>query len=220
VPAFLRSNRHHGRLALAAVAGLLAGAGAVGIARLPTGLAILIGWNTACLTFLPLTWRLFAADEAEVRARAASADEGVTIITALVIGAVAASLGATFFALSESKAGGSRLWPLALSVSTLVMSWLVIQTVFALRYAHAYFGDYNRDGSIDGGVKFPGEPPNDYRAFIYMAVCIGSTFQVSDFDILTNEYRTLVTVHAVVSFAFNVAVLALGVNMVASVLGQ
>ena len=96
----------------------------------------------------------------------------------------------------------------------------VSQTVFALRYAHAYFGDGNRDGSIDGGVKFPGEPPSDYRAFIYMAVCIGSTFQVSDFNILTNDYRSLVTTHAVISFAFNVAVLALGVNMVAAVIGQ
>lgn len=195
--------------------------GAISVGRgLPIGLGVLVGWNLACLVFLPLTWRLFAADEAAVRANAAAQDQGAPIMTALVIGAVAASLGATFFSLNESKGGGSRLWPLALSVSTLIMSWLVIQTIFTLRYAHAYFGDGDRDGSIDGGVKFPGEPPNDYRAFIYMSVCIGSTFQVSDFNILTNDYRSLITGHAVISFAFNVAVLALGVNMVAAVMGQ
>jgi uncharacterized membrane protein len=215
----LHSPHHHGRLALAAGAGVLGGAAAVGLGR-PIGLGVLIGWNLACLVFLPLTWRLFSADEATVRAHAGIEDQGAPIMTALVMGAVAASIGATVFALNESKGGGSRLWPLGLSVSTLVMSWLVIQTVFALRYAHAYFGDGNRDGSIDGGVKFPGEPPSDYRAFIYMAVCIGSTFQVSDFNILTNDYRSLVTTHAVISFAFNVAVLALGVNMVAAVIGQ
>jgi uncharacterized membrane protein len=211
--------RHHGRLALAAIAGALIGAAAVGLG-MPPGLGILIGWNGACLVFLPLTWRLLYVDQAKARVQAAEADEGATIITSLVLAAVAASLGATFFALNESKGGGSRLWPVALSVSTLVMSWLVIQTVFTLRYAHAYFGDYDRDGQINGGVKFPGEPPDDYRAFVYMAVCVGCTFQVSDFDILTDEFRTLVTLHAVTSFAFNVAVLALGVNMVAAVLGQ
>jgi uncharacterized membrane protein len=215
----LRSPHHHGRLALAVVAGALAGGAAVWL-RQPVGLAVLVGWNGACLVFLSLTWRLFAADETTVRAHAAAADQGAPIMTAVVLGAVAASLGATFFAMNESKGGGALPWPVALSVSTLVMSWLVIQTIFTLRYAHAYFGDYNRDGTTDGGVEFPGEPPSDYRAFIYMAVCVGSTFQVSDFNILTNDFRSLVTMHAVISFAFNVAVLALGVNMVASALGQ
>jgi len=191
----------------------------------PAGLASLIGWNLACLMFLPLTWWLFAADEAAVRSHAAAEDQGAPIMTALVLCAVAASLAATFLALTESKGGvghspSSRSWPLALSVSTLVMSWLVIQTVFTLRYAHAYFGDNDRDGAIDGGVEFPGDPPTDYRAFIYMAVCVGCTSQVSDFNILSNDFRTLVTTHAIVSFAFNVSVLALGINMVASVLGQ
>ena len=214
---------HHWRLALAA----LAGAASFGVAirfHAAGGLASLIGWNIACLVFLSLTWWMFSvADEDAVRMHAAAEDQGAPTMTALVLCAVAASLAATFLALGESKAGASPAhshpWPLALSVSTLVMSWLVIQTIFTLRYAHAYFGDGDRDGEIDRGVEFPGDPPTDYRAFIYMAVCIGSTFQVSDFNILTNDYRTLVTLHAVVSFAFNVAVLALGVNMVASVLG-
>ena len=106
-----------------------------------------------------------------------------------------------------------------LSVSTLILGWLVVQAVFTIHYAHRYFGDGDADGRMDRGVKFPGHTPTSYTDFGYMAVCIGSTFQVSDFNILTNDYRTLVTLHAVVSFAFNVAVLARGVNMVASVLG-
>ena len=214
---------HHWRLAFAALGG--AGASlAAGLLHTPLGLASLIGWNAACLIFLPLTWWLFAADKAAVQAHAAAEDQGAPTMTALVLCAVAASLAATFFALGEAKGAGThsttRAWPLALSVSTLVMSWLVIQTIFTLRYAHAYFGDNNRDGATDGGVEFPGDPPCDYRAFIYMAVCVGCTSQVSDFNILSNDFRSLVTTHAVVSFAFNVSVLALGVNMVASVVGQ
>ena len=151
----------------------------------PAGLASLIGWNLACLMFLPLTWWLFAADEAAVRSHAAASP-----------------------------------WPVILSVSTIAFSWLIIQSVFTLRYAHAYFGDNNRDGSIDGGVKFPGEAPKDYRDFIYMAVCVGCTSQVSDFNILNRRFRSLVTAHAIISFTFNVSVLALGINIVASILSQ
>jgi uncharacterized membrane protein len=218
-----RPIHHRWRLILAAIVGLASAGGAFAL-RAPGGLASLIGWNVACLIFLSLTWWLFRANEAAVRAHAAMEDQGAPIMTLLVLGAVAASLAATFLALTESKAGGhspnGHPWPLALSVSTLVMSWLVIQTIFTLRYAHAYFGDYDGDGEINGGVKFPGDPPTDYRSFIYMSVCVGCTSQVSDFNILTNDFRELVTTHAVVSFAFNVSVLALGINMVASVLGQ
>jgi uncharacterized membrane protein len=214
---------HHWRLGLATLGGAVVSAAAFWLGA-PGGLASLMGWNVACVVFLSLTWWMFAADEDAVRMHAAAEDQGAPTMTALVLCAVAASLAATVLALSESKAGphtsNARLWPLALSVSTLMMSWLVIQTVFTLRYAHAYFGDGNRDGEIDGGVEFPGDPPTDYRSFIYMAVCVGCTSQVSDFNILTNDFRSLVTTHAVVSFAFNVSVLALGINMAASVLGQ
>lgn len=214
---------HHWRLVLAAGCGGLA-LGAALFLGTTGALASLAGWNAACIVFLGLTGWLLFDDEAAVKTRAAIEDQGAPVMTALVLCAVAASLAATFLALNESKGkthqAGSTPWPLALSVSTLVMSWLVIQTVFTLRYAHAYFGDYDRNGTINGGVEFPGEPPRDYRAFIYMAVCVGATSQVSDFNIVTNDFRGLVTTHALVSFAFNVSVLALGVNMVASVLGS
>jgi uncharacterized membrane protein len=191
----------------------------------PVGLSSLIGWNTACLVFLALISTLLFEDEETVRARASVEDEGAQMMTLLVVFAVAASLAATFLALNESKAVAShapnaRPWPLALSVSTMAMSWLVIQAIFTLRYAHSYFGDEDRDGEINGGVKFPGEQPRKYSDFIYMAVCVGCTSQVSDFNIETNGFRNLVTTHAIISFTFNVSVLALGINMVASLIGQ
>ncbi len=194
--------------------------------RAPFGLASLIGWNAACVVYLLMTsWLMLSDDEATVRARAAIEDEHSATITTLILAAVAASLAATLLALHDAKAVAAHSpnaypWPIALSVSTLLLSWLVIQTVFTLRYAHRYFGDHDQDGTINGGVEFPGDQPKDYRDFIYMAVCIGCTSQVSDFNIMNAKFRSLVTAHAIVAFSFNVTVLALGINMVASLLGQ
>jgi uncharacterized membrane protein len=215
---------NHWRLVAAALCGVLAFAVAQWL-KAPLGLRGLIAWNLAAATFLALMGPIFLEDQATVRARAADDDQGAQVITGLVISAVAASLAATFVALHESKTlqphgGGANPWPVLLSVSTIALSWLVIQSVFTLRYAHAYFGDSDGDGAINGGVKFPGEPPKDYRDFIYMAVCVGCTSQVSDFNILNRRFRSLVTAHAIISFTFNVSILALGINMAASILSQ
>jgi len=213
---------HHWRL----YAAVLIGAAAFGAAHLvkaPLGLGSLIAWNVAAALFLALTGPIFLEDQATVRRRAAQEDQGAQVISAIVICAVAASLAATFVALHESKQqahAGGLPWPVILSVSTIALSWLIIQSVFTLRYAHAYFGDNNRDGEIDGGVKFPGDEPKDYRDFIYMSVCVGCTSQVSDFNILNRRFRSLVTAHAIIAFTFNVSVMALGINIVASIISQ
>jgi uncharacterized membrane protein len=192
----------------------------------PPGLSSLIGWNAACVVFLATTiWMLFNDDEATVRARAAYEDEGQTVTMAIILSAVVASLGATVVAMRESKAvsahaAGATHWAWVLSVSTLVMGWIVLQSMFTLRYAHRYFGDADTDGIVDGGVRFPGEPPRTYHDFIYLAVCVGATAQVSDVSITTSYYRRLVTQHALLAFFFNTMVLALGINILATVIGQ
>jgi uncharacterized membrane protein len=214
------------RFVLAALVGIAGGA--LANARgLPPSLSGLVGWNGACLIFLSTTlWMMWRDDEATVRARAGYEDQGKTVTLTVVLVAVVASLAATVAAMHEAKAAGGH--PVAaapwiawiMSVSTLILGWFVVQTVFALRYAHRYFGDQDDDGSIDRGVKFPGEPPKTYHDFIYVAVCVGATAQVSDFNITTAGYRRLVTQHALLAFFYNTMVLALGINILATVIGQ
>ena len=218
--------RRRWRFVVAALVGVAAGA----LARergFPPSLSGLVGWNGACLVFLSTTiWMMWRDDEATVRARAAYEDQGKTVTLTVVLVAVVASLAATVAAMHEAKTTGSHPaaaapWAaLIMSVSTLVLGWFVVQTVFALRYAHRYFGDLDDDGSIDRGVKFPGEPPKTYHDFIYVAVCVGATAQVSDFNITTARYRRLVTQHALLAFFYNTMVLALGINILATVIGQ
>ena len=209
------------RVLLAAVAGLVVAA-AAGLMRLRPGLVSLIAWNAASVVYVATTlWMLWRDDEATVRRRAAYEDEGASGIQAIVLSAVVASLGATVLALRESKAAAAHdpsapPWAWVFSVSTLILGWVIVQTVFALRYAHRYFGD--DEGGDARGVTFPGEAPRTYHDFIYMAVCIGASAQVSDFSIITGRMRRLVTLHALLSFFFNTMILALGINILASVI--
>ncbi|HZZ87390.1 MAG TPA: DUF1345 domain-containing protein [Caulobacteraceae bacterium] len=194
-------------------------------AQLPPGLSVLIAWNGASVAYLATTgWMIWRDDEARVRRRASYEDEGHTLTTAILLSAVAASLGATVFALREGRSAYARApiappWALAFSVSTLILGWLVVQAVFTIHYAHRYFGDGDADGKEDRGVQFPGAAPRNYTDFAYMAVCIGTSAQVSDFDITDNSFRRLVTFHSLLAFFFNTMVLALGINILASVIG-
>jgi len=211
------------RVLLAGVAGL-ASLAPLGFAHLPPGLTGLIAWNIASVVFLvPTIWIILRDDEASLRRRAAAEDESQSVTLAIVLSAVVASLAGAVLALHESKGGHSASgapWAWIFSISTLLLGWVLVQTVFTLHYAHRYFGDGDKDGAMDGGVKFPGEDAANYRDFIYMAVCIGATAQVSDFNITNTPFRQLVTVHATLAFFFNTMVLALGINILATIIGQ
>jgi uncharacterized membrane protein len=216
---------HRWRLIAATMGGALLGWAASG--RLPTGSAILLGWVVFAAIFVATTVRMFlTTDESVVRRHARLEDENKGILTSLILGAVAASVAVALLALRDSKLitgrhiEGGQWWVLGLSILTLVLSWLLAQCLFVLHYAHRYFGDADADGTEDGGIKFPGEAPKTYRDFIYVAVCVGATCQVSDFNITTCRFRNLVTAHALFSFAFNTMILALGINILAGMLAQ
>jgi len=218
-----KAPSHWWRIACSVAIGALAGGVATGRVT-PFGGTVLIGWNAAAFTYLTGVGYLFLTSDAPlVRVRAQQEDENRAVLMTAILAAVAASLGAMVLTLHDAKAAGKAglpPWLLVLSVSTLVLSWMVVQSLFTLHYAHRYFADRDRDGADDGGIDFPGQKPTSYRDFLYVAVCIGATCQVSDFDITTSRFRELVTVHALVAFVFNTMVLALGVNIIGNLMGS
>ena len=213
--------RRHWRAASAFAVGL-----PVGIAALALGqklaLSIVLGADAGAAVFLLTTGAVILNDEeTDIRRRAAYDDANVAVIMGLVLGAMGASLSALIFALRQGKGAGHEAssWLVILAVLTLIESWLVVQMLFCIHYAHLYFGDVDNDQRVDRGVKFEGEQPKSYREFWYMAVCMGATFQVSDFSLTTTRFRDVITIHALIAFAFNTLVLALGVGIVGNLLG-
>jgi uncharacterized membrane protein len=99
------------------------------------------------------------------------------------------------------------------AMAAVILSWLIVHTVFVLRYAHQYYG-----GSDVGGIEFPGDSPPGYRDFAYVGFSVGMTFQVSDTDISSPEIRATVLRHALLSYVFGTAIIASTINVVAGII--
>jgi uncharacterized membrane protein len=125
---------------------------------------------------------------------------------------VASALASLLAILAEL--GGANREPahLALAAATILLSWAFTHTIFAIHYAHEYYDEKTHKA---GGLNFPGQDPPDYWDFVYFSFVVGMTSQVSDVAVATSSLRRLVAVHGVVSFIFNVTLLALMVNIAA-----
>jgi uncharacterized membrane protein len=175
---------------------------------------ILFGWDVGVALYLALALRLMATTDIDgIRRHAARQDEGRIAVLFLTAIAGLASLGAIV-----AELGGANKAPghLALAAVTILLSWIFTHTIFALHYAYEYYTqDHHRGG---GGLNFPGDEPPDYWDFLYFALVIGMTSQVSDVAITSNKIRRMATGHGVVSFVFNATLLALTVNIAASLI--
>ncbi len=180
---------------------------------------ILIGWNIGLLLYLVSTAFVLARfDLGRVRRRAKDEDEGEVLILLLTVAAAAASLVAIIAELGSVKdaAATSEKLTVALAVVTITLSWVFVHVIFTLHYAHEYYGSGARD---TGGMNFPNEKQPDYWDFVYFAFCVGTTFQVSDVEITSKPIRRTVAAHGAVSFVYNVAILALVVNIGSQFIG-
>lgn len=180
---------------------------------------MLIGWDAGMGAFLIAAFAmLLRSDGARLRRRAALQDEGRFVILLLVAAAALASLGAIVALLGVGAAGGAGRPPgqLALATLTILLSWAFVHVIFALHYAHDYYGA----GTKGAGLAFPGGEDPDYWDFLYFSLVIGMTSQVSDVAVTGRAIRRTVAAHGVVSFLFNATLIALTVNIAASALVQ
>jgi uncharacterized membrane protein len=148
-----------------------------------------------------------------IRAHAAREDEGRFAILLLTVFAALASLGAILAELGTSQGAQRTPGQLALAAITIVLSWAFTHTIFALNYAHDFYGEH---GGKKSGLNFPGKEAPDYWDFVYFSFVIGMTSQVSDVGVTSKLIRRTVNAHGIVSFFFNAALLALTVNIAAS----
>jgi uncharacterized membrane protein len=143
------------------------------------------------------------------------------IILILVVASACASLLAIVFMFRGSKNYSETKLTLhiILSLLTIALSWLLIHTMFALHYAHLYYQISGRQSLARlEGLEFPGTKQPDYLDFLYFSWGIGMTCQVSDVQISSNLLRRLALVHQVLTFFFNTVILALGINILASLI--
>ena len=179
--------------------------------------AAAFGWVVAVSLFLVLaTLAVGVASPERLRARARVQDAARWVIQVLIVLAAVASLAAVIALLKrvEGETAAMLALRIVLAGGVVVLSWTLIHTVFAVHYAHAFYGDGPEPGPDDaGGLLFPGgDQAPDFWDFLYFSLVLGMTCQVSDVQITGKHMRRLASAHGALSFFFNTVILALTIN--------
>ena len=178
----------------------------------PWQVSVLAGWIVTAGLFTARLWvRLLPTDGPTTRRVATLEDNSRALSDLLLIAASATSLVGVGFALvkASQETGAPKVLFTAAGILTVVASWLLVHSVFTLRYARCYY-----EGDV-GGIDFSSKEPPTYHDFAYVAFTIGMTFQVSDTDLTSSSMRRLALRHALLAYLFGAVILALTINITA-----
>jgi uncharacterized membrane protein len=203
------------RVLTSLTAGLLAG-GAVAAFTAPE-LAALVFWTVASAVLLAWVWRVcWPRDAAGTEQLAEEENRTRSTDVWVLLGAIA-SLAAVVVALvrSSGQQDATAVAIVLLSVLDVVLSWALVNTVFAFKYARLYYFDEPDQAGIDFKQK---EPPT-YSDFAYLAFTVGMSFAVSETEPTSTRTRRVALIHGLLSFLFGTGVLAVAINLVTN-LGQ
>lgn len=181
----------------------------------------LVAWCVFATSFVIVgAIRLSNASADRIRETAPKVDDSAPVILMASLGAAIASIVAVVVELSGIKglSPGAGAFHLGLTAATVTCSWAFVQVVFAVHYAHEFYGS-DTEGEQRSGLDFGQDSDPDFLDFLYFAVTIGATSQTSDVAVRSRTMRRTVLAQAIFSFFFNTMVLALAINIAASLLG-
>lgn len=199
------------RLAACAVAGLAVGLLVAFLAGSEYGPSA--GWDVAAAAYCLWVWlAVWPLDGAATARQARAEDPNRALSELIALTACVASIAAVAAAVAGAKsASGAQAAVLAaLGLITVAISWFTVHTIFTLRYALLYYTE------PEGGIDFHCDDQPCYRDFAYIGLTVGATFQVSDTDLQTTEFRTAVLRQTLLSYLFGAVILGVTVNMIAS----
>lgn len=179
---------------------------------------VLIGWNIAQWFSLAGVIRLMVgATPEKIRTTAIAFDESDEVVLGIVSMASVTAIGFVVYEMLTGKnAEGARLAAhIGLSFATLAGLWTLVPMLFAVNYAHDWYGaPENRKP-----IRFPDDiaAPN-YWDFAYFSFTVAVACQTADIDITSSRGRKFVLIQSVLSFIFNTSVLGLTINIAAGVL--
>jgi uncharacterized membrane protein len=177
----------------------------------------LIAWNAGALLYVALAAiMMIRSNSIQIRHRSQLQDDGQTVILLLVVLAAIASLAAIGgeLAVVKDMHGWLKHAHIALAGLTVLSSWAFIQVMFALHYANEYYAAVCHGRAP--GLRFPDDLAPDYGDFFYFAAIIGTSGQTADVAFVTRPMRRIGSVHCILAYLFNTIVLALLINIGAS----
>ena len=173
--------------------------------------AAIAGWAAACIVYILWVWvKVWGLDADATRSHATLEDPGRRIADFVLLLAALAGVLAVVYNLVDARQlkGGAQLGVALLGIVSVALSWLLVHTLYMLRYARMYYRS-------DGGVDFNQDEPPQYSDFAYLAFTLGMTFQVSDTNITSSYIRRAILRHTLLSYLFGTVIIAATVNLVA-----
>ena len=185
--------------------------------------ALDLGFDGAALVFLAGLVPLFLArsDSAAMRRQAARNDANrllVLSITSLLTVVIMAAIAGELPHVGHPGPGGGH-GALIKLIGTLILTWLFANVVYALHYAHLFYGPGDVAGEDACGLDFPGGEAPDYLDFVYFAFTLGMTFQTADVNITGKPIRRIAVLHGFAAFVFNIGVIAFTINAIGGASG-
>lgn len=181
---------------------------------LPLGVALVSAFDLAVVAFLLSVWPLWCDGRPDDIRRQAIRDDGgqmtLLLLTALIVMIMLVAVGMLL-----ASRGRLPAVQTGLLVATLLLAWLFSNLVYTFHYARLYY-ERGPSGGDHGGLDFPGGAEPVFADFVNFAFVIGMTCQTADIAITARRMRRVTTAHGLLAFIFNLGVLALTVNVVAS----
>lgn len=191
------------------------------------GTAFLYGWICFAATSLFFSWVTILLQHPKKMARIAQEqDASWLVVFLIVVGAAFISLFAVILLLKGQPASGKIGLSLhiVLSLVAVSLSWLLIHSVFTIRYAHLFYGkpEKGEEGEFGyaGGLQFPGNEQPDFLDFAYFSFILAMTFQTADINITRRHIRRLALAHGLLSFVYNTTIIALIINLISGLIGS
>ena len=178
---------------------------------------LLVAWNTGTCLYVVLAGVMMTRSTSHhIRQRVQTQDDGQLLILVLVVISSVASLAAIAAELAVAKDmhGLLKFAHITLAGVTVLSSWAFIQVMFTIHYAHDYYAALSR--SAAPGLQFPEDDKPVYGDFFYFAAVIGTSGQTADVSFTSKAMRRIGSVHCILAYLFNTTVLALLINIGAS----
>lgn len=174
-----------------------------------------VGWCCAAATYSTWVWIAISRQNAKQTAMHASReDPNREIADLLIVFLSIASLFAVVFVLvhASNSHGLAKGLLAGLAVLSVALSWLLLHTLYTLRYARLYY-------TAGKGIDFNQKEEPQYTDFAYLAFVLGMTYQVSDTDLTNHVIRVTALKHSLLSFLFGSVILATTINLIAGLSG-
>lgn len=179
---------------------------------------LIIGVNIYLWTYVILLMAMIKFSSVDkIKALAIKQDESAVFLFATSLLSATTAIGAIIFEISKAKEmhGIDKMIHLLIPTSTIISAWILIPAIFCVHYAHLYFSEKS-DKKL---LKFPEDISNpDYVDFLYFSVTIAAAAQTADISVTSKKGRKLVLLQSIIAFVFNTTILALGINVAASLL--